>query len=132
MAQTKRKRRTKHRGNAAGSIEARGRTGRKPDATERKKGGANAREDRRLNEPTWSGAATRAGMAAVLLFVLFQLGGLRARGSRAPLLPALRFCSSGVSLRPVRPRVSIEPAALPRCLVRLLRFVWAMWTYEVR
>ena len=37
MAQTKRKRRTKHRGNAAGSIEARGRTGRKPNETERKK-----------------------------------------------------------------------------------------------
>ena len=36
------------------------------------------------------------------------------------------FCSSAVSLRPVRPRDSIEPAALPRCLVRLLRFVWAM------
>ncbi|MEZ0291828.1 MAG: hypothetical protein ACAH82_04775 [Solirubrobacteraceae bacterium] len=75
MAQTKRKRRTKHRGNAAGSIEARGRTGRKPNETERKKGGGgSAREDRRLAEPTWSGAATRAGMAAVLLFVLFQLG----------------------------------------------------------
>ena len=37
MAQTKRKRRTKHRGNAAGSIEARGRTGRKPTAEEQKK-----------------------------------------------------------------------------------------------
>jgi hypothetical protein len=86
MAQTKRKRRTKHRGNAAGSIEARGRTGRKPDATERKKGGANAREDRRLNEPTWSGAATRAGMAAVLLFVLFQLGVAGAKQSIATSL----------------------------------------------
>jgi len=86
MAQTKRKRRTKHRGNAAGSIEARGRTGRKPDATERKKGGANAREDRRLNEPTWSGAATRAGMAAVLLFVLFQLGVAGAKQSIAASL----------------------------------------------
>jgi hypothetical protein len=32
MAQTKRKRRTKHRGNAAGTIESRGRTGRKPTA----------------------------------------------------------------------------------------------------
>ena len=86
MAQTKRKRRTKHRGNAAGSNEARGRTGRKPDATERKKGGANAREDRRLNEPTWSGAATRAGMAAVLLFVLFQLGVAGAKQSIAASL----------------------------------------------
>ena len=30
MAQTKRKRQTKHRGNAAGIVETRGRTGRKP------------------------------------------------------------------------------------------------------
>ena len=86
MAQTKRKRRTKHRGNAAGSIEARGRTGRKPNETERKKGGASARGDRRLNEPTWSGAATRAGMAAVLLFVLFQLGVAGAKQSIATSL----------------------------------------------
>ena len=34
MAQTKRKRRTKHRGNAAGTIETRGRTGRPPTAEE--------------------------------------------------------------------------------------------------
>ena len=38
MAQTRRRRRTKHRGNAAGVVEARGRTGRKPTAAE--KGGA--------------------------------------------------------------------------------------------
>ena len=37
MAQTKRKRRSKHRGTAAGTIEARGRTGRPPSAEERKK-----------------------------------------------------------------------------------------------
>ena len=36
MAQTKRKRRSKHRGTAAGTIEARGRTGRKPNAEEQK------------------------------------------------------------------------------------------------
>ena len=35
MAQTKRKRQTKHRGNAAGVIETRGRTGRKPTAAEK-------------------------------------------------------------------------------------------------
>ncbi len=86
MAQTKRKRRSKHRGNAAGSIEARGRTGRKPNETERKKGGAGAREDRRLAEPTWTGAMTRAGMAAVLLFVLFQLG---VAGAKQPLATSL-------------------------------------------
>jgi hypothetical protein len=72
MAQTKRKRRTKHRGTAAGTIEARGRTGRKPTADEQRKGAA--REDRRFNEPTWGGAAVRAGFASVMLFVLFQIG----------------------------------------------------------
>jgi Flp pilus assembly protein TadB len=75
MAQTKRKRRTKHRGNAAGTIEARGRTGRKPTDQERRKtDGKSAREERRFQQPTLSGAATRAGLAAVMLFVLFQVG----------------------------------------------------------
>jgi hypothetical protein len=75
MAQTKRKRRTKHRGTAAGNVEARGRTGRKPTEQERRKSGAaSAREDRRFQEPTWGGAATRAAFASVLLFVLFVSG----------------------------------------------------------
>jgi hypothetical protein len=75
MAQTKRKRRTKHRGNAAGSIEARGRTGRKPTADEQRgRSGRDAREDRRYAQPTLAGAATRAGIASVMLFVLFQVG----------------------------------------------------------
>src|SRR5918996_6249403 len=75
MAQTKRKRRTKHRGNAAGTIEARGRTGRKPtDQGRRKDDSKSLREQRRFQEPTLGGAATRAGLAAVMLFVLFQVG----------------------------------------------------------
>jgi hypothetical protein len=75
MAQTKRKRRSKHRGNAAGTIEARGRTGRKPTAAEQRKAdSSNARAERRFVEPSWSGAATRAGLASVMLFVLFQVG----------------------------------------------------------
>jgi hypothetical protein len=74
MAQTKRKRRTKHRGTAAGNVEARGRTGRKPTAQERKSSTANLREERRFQEPTWSGAATRAGLASLMLFVLFVSG----------------------------------------------------------
>ncbi len=73
MAQTKRKRRTKHRGNAAGTVEARGRTGRKPTESERRKG-ADARADRRFVEPTWKSAALRAALASVMLFVLFQIG----------------------------------------------------------
>jgi hypothetical protein len=75
MAQTKRKRRTKHRGNAAGNVEARGRTGRKPTDQERRTGSAaSLREERRFQEPTWAGAATRAGLASVLLLVLFVSG----------------------------------------------------------
>ena len=75
MAQTKRKRRTKHRGTAAGNIEARGRTGRKPTEQERRKGDTRTRvRDRRLQQPTLQSAAFRAGLASVMLFVLFQLG----------------------------------------------------------
>jgi hypothetical protein len=76
MAQTKRKKRsTKHRGNAAGSIEARGRTGRKPTAEEQKKAGQmSARERRQSKPPSWNSAALKAGAMAVLLFVLTQVG----------------------------------------------------------
>ena len=72
MAQTKRKRRTKHRGNAAGSIEARGRTGRKPTVEEQKK--ASRQSARQSKPPSWNSAALKAGAMAVLLFVLTQLG----------------------------------------------------------
>ena len=86
MAQTKKKRRTKHRGNAAGIVEARGRTGRKPTAQERKvtekELAAQARRDRMMRPPTWKSAATRAALAAVvfglLLVLLFDTDPIRA------------------------------------------------------
>lgn len=75
MAQTKRKRRTKHRGNAAGAIEARGRTGRKPTADEQKQSIRQEARQRRLTKPpTWNSAALKALAMAVLLFVLTQIG----------------------------------------------------------
>ena len=75
MAQTKRKRRSKHRGNAAGTIEARGRTGRKPTAEEQKKAGRQTARDKRITKPpSWNSAAMKAGAMAVLLFVLTQVG----------------------------------------------------------
>jgi hypothetical protein len=75
VAQTKRKRRSKHRGNAAGNIEVRGRTGRKPDAAQQKKTDrAAARRDRLAQPPTWNKAIIRAAAASVLLFVLTQIG----------------------------------------------------------
>lgn len=73
MAQTKKKRSTKHRGNAAGGVEARGRTGRK--LTDEEKGqnakaraGRSPRTDRFDRPPTWKGAAQRS-LIAVVIFV---------------------------------------------------------------
>jgi Flp pilus assembly protein TadB len=74
MAQTKRKRRTKHRGNAAGVVEARGRTGRKPTSAEKSsksRPDAAARREERLNRPpSWRSAFNRALIAAAILVVL--------------------------------------------------------------
>ena len=74
MAQTKRK--TKHRGNAAGMVESRGRTGRRPTAAERS-GSVREKEkakEQRLNKydrpPTWRGAFYRAAVAAVVLLLV--------------------------------------------------------------
>ena len=77
MAQTKRKRRSKHRGTAAGTVESRGRTGRKPTATERSASKqAQAREKRlqRLDRPpTWKSAGQRALIAAAVFLVAVLL-----------------------------------------------------------
>lgn len=79
MAQTKRKRPTKHRGNAAGMIEARGRTGRKPTAQEKRpatgskppakdrKTAAAAKTDKYDRPPTWQGALNKALIASVFV-----------------------------------------------------------------
>jgi Flp pilus assembly protein TadB len=76
MAQTKRKRRTKHRGTAAGTIQARGRTGRPLSPDEKKKQTREQAREQRLNTPpTWKSAATRAALAAVLMFVFLALVG---------------------------------------------------------
>jgi Flp pilus assembly protein TadB len=70
MAQTKRKRRTKHRGTAAGTIEARGRTGRPPSAQERKQQQRMSAREKRLNTPpTWKSSLMRASFAAVIMFI---------------------------------------------------------------
>ena len=74
MAQTRKRRQTKHRGNAAGMVETRGRTGRKPDPSERKKldpkAEARAKRLERLDKhPTWRGALNRAAIAALIFVV---------------------------------------------------------------
>jgi Flp pilus assembly protein TadB len=74
MAQTKRKRRTKHRGTAAGTISTRGRTGRPPTPDERKKAARETAREARLNTPpTWNSAMKRAMLAAGFMFVFLLL-----------------------------------------------------------
>ncbi len=90
MAQTSRKRRTKHRGNAAGVVEARGRTGRPPSPEEKKKASKEAARQKRLSTPpTWTSALTKGGLASGMLFVFVLLTSHSKSGS--PVLTALLF-----------------------------------------
>jgi hypothetical protein len=73
------KRRTKHRGNAAGMIESRGATGGRPGGSSQKNGGkprGGGRVDQRLREPTWRSAFIRALIAAgIFVAVMLALKG---------------------------------------------------------
>ena len=74
MAPTKRKRRsTKHRGNAAGMVETRGRTGRKTGAADSKGAARRARMDRFSKPPTVRGAMQRSSIAAVVFIAAMIL-----------------------------------------------------------
>jgi hypothetical protein len=74
MAQTKRKRRSKHRGTPAGTIETRGRTGRPLSADEKKKQTrALSREERLNRKPTWRSAFNRAALASLFMFGVLSL-----------------------------------------------------------
>ena len=88
MAQTKRKR--KHRGTPAGTIEARGRTGRPPTASEVKQTAAQRRQERLDRPPTWRGAANRAAIAA-LVFVVIAMVALGQSPLGAAILGLLAF-----------------------------------------
>jgi Flp pilus assembly protein TadB len=86
MAQTKRKRRTKHRGNAAGIVEHRGRTSRPPSPAERKKQQKEAaRSSRFAKPPTWGSAATRALVMIALVVPFFVIGFHKPLGSALAL-----------------------------------------------
>jgi hypothetical protein len=90
MAQTKRKRRTKHRGNAAGVVESRGRTGRRPTAEEQKQASRQSAREARLNKPpTWRSAFFKAALMAALLFVFTQVGLF---GSKAEISQSILIC----------------------------------------
>ena len=94
MAQTKRKRQTKHRGNAAGVVESRGRTGRKPTTAEKSPEGkakakaTQAKGNRYDRPPTWSGAFYRA-MAAAVLMLLISLFLIKKPGQAIAIFPVV-------------------------------------------
>lgn len=89
--QTKKRRRTKHRGNAAGVVEVRGRTGRKPRDDERapSQSGREGRLDRLAQPPSWRSAVVRAALGALLLFVLAIFLFNQSVGQAAALTPLL-------------------------------------------
>ena len=87
MAQTKRKRRNKHRGNAVGAVEARGRTSKpRADAAPAKRGTAAARQARAMKPPSWQSAGLKAGFGGVMLFLFARFGLL---GDEATTMSAL-------------------------------------------
>jgi hypothetical protein len=72
MGQTKRKRRTKHRGNAVGAVEARGRTSKPREGAKPAARGRSRAPLRPLRPPTWKSAAVKAGVGIVILFIFFR------------------------------------------------------------
>jgi Flp pilus assembly protein TadB len=78
MAQTKKKRRRKHRGTQAGTIERAGRTG-KPTGTrtlsksEQQAAARQKRQNKFDQPPTWRGSINRAAFAAVILAIFVSI-----------------------------------------------------------
>ena len=93
MAQTKRKRRSKHRGNAAGVIETRGRTGRRPTEEELRK--STARERRMNKPPSWNSAFLKSSLMAGLLFVFTRIGLF---GDEVPVSQSIVLCAFALLL----------------------------------
>ena len=73
MAQTKRKRRRKHRGTPAGTVERPARGGRSQTTQDPKQATRERRQARLDREPTWRGAVNRAAVAALVLGALLLL-----------------------------------------------------------
>jgi uncharacterized YccA/Bax inhibitor family protein len=69
VAQTRKKRRRKHRGTQAGTIDRTGRTGRPRTQAEAKQISRQRRQERLDRPPTVRGAAQRAGIAAAIFGV---------------------------------------------------------------
>jgi hypothetical protein len=98
VAQTKKRRRRKHRGTQGGSLDTRGPRGR-PRTREEARARARQKQsrgkkgkavvDRRDIEPTWSSAAKRGLFGAAIFFLLFWLAFGRPVGASLVLAVAL-------------------------------------------
>jgi hypothetical protein len=95
---TKRRRSTKHRGNAAGAIEARGRTGRRPTSAEKSGSGGRSGSGRARTQvkaaryekpPTWKASLVKSAIAAVIVFGLVTLLAKRSAVGNILLLPII-------------------------------------------
>jgi len=96
---TKRRRSTKHRGNAAGAIESRGRTGRRPTTAEKSGSGGRSgsargstpkvRQNRYEKRPTWKGALIKAVAAAIVVYLAVSLLAKHSATGNLLLLPII-------------------------------------------
>ncbi|HTW12126.1 MAG TPA: hypothetical protein VME01_05235 [Solirubrobacteraceae bacterium] len=99
MAQTKRKRQTKHRGNAAGVVQARGRTSRPASPEARKKlSRTQAREERLNRRPTWKSSSRTAALAGVFIFLFMLVTYHPKHGGADRILAALIFAVLAVAI----------------------------------
>ncbi len=73
MAQTKNKRKRKHRGTPAGTVERPARSGSPGARGDNKKDAQQRRAERLDREPTWRGAINRAAIAAAVFGALVVL-----------------------------------------------------------
>ena len=97
MAQTKNKRKRKHRGTPAGTIERSGRTGSPRTRQDAKQIARQRREERMNREPTWRGAVNRAAIAAAVfgLLVVVAFGREPASGAYLALFMFVLYIPLG-------------------------------------
>ena len=97
MAQTRKKRRRKHRGTQAGTIERAGRTGRPRTREEAKQISRQRRQERLDRQPTLKGAVQRAAIAAAVFGVLVVVAVRPSIRPRARSWPCSCSCSTSRS-----------------------------------
>ena len=89
MAQTRKKRQRKHRGTQAGTVEARGRTGRPQVKADAKQIRQQRRDERLSKPPTWRSSANRAVISAIVFGILTVVAFGWSVGQALPLTIAM-------------------------------------------